>query len=115
VAEQQGYSIDVLAGARLLDLSQTLKWNLEGDIGSLPLPGRDGRSEVSDSLWDGIVGVRGHVNFGAEHSWLRRTISTSAPAGSDAGDGEASGTLHWGESLAHGVTSTMNGVFPSSR
>lgn len=100
VVEQSGYSFDVLAGARLLDLSQTLKWNLEGDIGSLPLPGRDGRSEVSDSLWDGIVGVRGHVNFGAEHSWF-------APYYLDIGTGSSDLTLqamagvgyafHWGE------------------
>jgi hypothetical protein len=100
VVEQPGYSFDVLAGARLLDLSQTLKWNFEGDISTLPLPGRAGRSEVSDSLWDGIVGVRGRATFGAGHSWF-------APYYLDIGTGNSDLTLqamagvgyafHWGE------------------
>ena len=59
-----------------------------------------GRSEVSDSLWDGIVGVKGHVTFGAEHSWF-------APYYLDIGTGSSDLTLqamagvgyafHWGE------------------
>jgi hypothetical protein len=89
-----------LAVARLLDLSETLKWHLDGDIGSLPLPGRDSRSIVSDSLSDGIVGVKGRVNFGAERSW-------SAPYYLDIGTGSSDLTMlamagvghafHWGE------------------
>lgn len=100
VVDQPGHSFDVLAGARLLDLSQTLKWHLDGDISSLPLPGREGHSEVSDSLWDGLVGVRGRLTFGAEHSWF-------APYYLDIGTGSSDLTLqamagvgyafHWGE------------------
>ena len=61
--DQPAHSLELLAGARLLDVSQTLTWHFDGDIGSLPLPGRDGSSEVGDDLWDGIIGSRS-INFG---------------------------------------------------
>ena len=64
VIDQPAHSLELLAGARLLDVSQTLTWHFDGDIGPLPLPGRDGKSEVGDDLWDVIIGVRGRINFG---------------------------------------------------
>ena len=100
VAEQQGYSFDVLAGARLLDLSQTLKWQLDGDVGSLPLPGRGGRSELSDSLWDGIIGVKGRVTFGAERSWFVPYYFDIGTGSSDLTSQAMAGvgySFHWGE------------------
>jgi hypothetical protein len=63
-------SFDVLAGARMLNLKSDLKWHLDGDISSLPLPGRDGRADVSDTLWDGIIGLKGRVAFGTENRWF---------------------------------------------
>jgi hypothetical protein len=86
VVDQPGNSFDLLAGARLLDLSQTLKWRFDGDLGSLPLPERAGRSEVSDSLWDGIVGVMGRVSFGAGRAWF-------APYYLDIGTGNSDFTM----------------------
>jgi hypothetical protein len=74
--------------------------SLHGDIGSLPLPGRDGRSEFSESLWDGIVGVKGRVTLAAERTWF-------APYYLDIGTGNSDLTMlamagvgyafHWGE------------------
>jgi len=100
VVDEPGYSLDVLAGARLLDLSETLKWHLDGDISSLPLPGRDGHSDVSDNLWDGIIGVKGRATFGSGRTWF-------APYYLDIGAGDSDLTMqamagvgyafHWGE------------------
>lgn len=59
-----GTTLDVLAGARLLDITQKLGWDISGDIASLPLPGRTGSSEASLKNWDGIVGLKGRTAFG---------------------------------------------------
>jgi hypothetical protein len=69
VVGQDGFSMDVLAGARMLDLQEDLKWSFNGDISSLPLPGRSGSSHAKDTQWDAIVGLKGRANFGAEGSW----------------------------------------------
>ena len=66
---QEGFSMDVLAGARMLDLQEDLKWSFNGDISSLPLPGRSGSVHAKDTLWDAIVGLKGRANFGAEGNW----------------------------------------------
>jgi hypothetical protein len=49
--------LDVLAGARYL----YLKSDTELDLAPLPSIGK--RDTVSDSIWDGIVGIKGHVNL----------------------------------------------------
>jgi hypothetical protein len=49
--------LDVLAGARYL----YLKSDTELDLA--PLPSIKKRDTVSDSIWDGIVGIKGHVNL----------------------------------------------------
>jgi hypothetical protein len=69
VIDQDGFSMDVLAGARMLDLQEDLKWSFNGDISSLPLPGRSGSSHAKDTQWDAIVGLKGRANFGAERNW----------------------------------------------
>ena len=63
-------NVDVFAGARLVDLEQDIRWNLNGNIGSVPVPGRSGGSNVSRSNWDGIVGVKGRLRFGQEQRWF---------------------------------------------
>jgi hypothetical protein len=64
------YSLDVLAGARYLDVSQTLDWSINGDISGLPPVSRDGSADVSSTLWDGIVGVKGVADLGSDHKWF---------------------------------------------
>jgi hypothetical protein len=86
VIDQPDHSLELLAGARLLDVSQTLTWHFDGDIGSLPLPGRDGKSEVGNDLWDGIIGVRGRINFGTNRTWF-------VPYYLDVGTGDSDSTL----------------------
>ena len=69
VVQQQNFSLELLAGARMLDLEEGLHWSLNGDISTLPLPGRSGDSHVKNTLWDGIVGLKGRATFGAERNW----------------------------------------------
>jgi hypothetical protein len=63
-------SLDLFAGARLLNLTETLDWQFDGNIGSLPLPGRSGRSKASINVWDGIVAARGRAILGDKEKWF---------------------------------------------
>jgi hypothetical protein len=62
--------VDLFAGLRYLDIKQTLAWNLSGNIGAIPLPGRAGNREQSETNWDGIVGVKGRYAFTADRKWF---------------------------------------------
>jgi len=75
-------NFDVLAGARLLDLKQTLSYSFTADVGPIVGPGRSGSSEVNPSYWDGIVGVKGRFQFGANREWF-------VPYYADIGTGES--------------------------
>ncbi|MCC7199917.1 MAG: hypothetical protein IT483_10430 [Gammaproteobacteria bacterium] len=86
VIPQENFSLDLLAGARLLDLQEDLRWTFNGDISSLPLPGRSGSSHSEDSYWDAIVGVKGRATFGASRNWF-------VPYYLDIGAGESDLTL----------------------
>jgi hypothetical protein len=77
-----GSTVDLFAGARLLDIKQTLDWQLSGNIGSIPLPGQAGKLSASLQNWDAIVGVKGRVALGAEKKWF-------APVYLDVGTGES--------------------------
>jgi len=67
--QQERVSMDVLAGVRMLDLEETLRWQLNGDISTLPLPERSGTGSAEATQWDAIVGVKGRASFGAEGNW----------------------------------------------
>jgi hypothetical protein len=70
VVDHPNYQMDVLAGARMLNLSTDLKWSLTGDLGDPPIIDDSGKSDVSDTLWDGIVGFRGRAEFGEDKKWF---------------------------------------------
>jgi hypothetical protein len=53
-------TLDVFAGARYLWIDVELKLGISGPLGG----GRSDRISDSGSVWDGIVGVRGYVDFG---------------------------------------------------
>lgn len=61
---------DLLAGARVLSVKNTLGWSFAGAAGSHPLVGRSGSTEVEDSFWDAIIGIKGRYAFGAERQWF---------------------------------------------
>ena len=61
---------DLLLGARMVDMEQTIKWTFNGNIDDYPLPERSGNSKISVTDWDAIIGVTGHAFFGDENRWF---------------------------------------------
>lgn len=61
-------SMELLFGARLLDLSNDLDWNISGSGGVLPP--RTGSTEVGLTNWDGVVGLKGRAFLGSERRWF---------------------------------------------
>ena len=82
VLAQDNVSLDVLAGARLLELQEELHWTFNGDIASLPLTERSGSGRAEDGYWDAIVGLRGRATLGTGHNWF-------VPCYLDVGAGES--------------------------
>ena len=70
VVDHPDYTMDLVAGARLLNLSEDLKWSFTGDLGDPPIIDRSGKSNVSDNIWDGVIGFKGRATFGAEKKWF---------------------------------------------
>jgi hypothetical protein len=68
--EQPGRTLDVVAGARYLDVEQTVNWTVTGSVGSIAVPDRTGTAKVSVDHWDAIIGVRGRFAFGTDNSWF---------------------------------------------
>jgi hypothetical protein len=62
-------TMDLLAGARMLDITQKLEWEFTGNLGPIPTPGRAGNREVKAKNWDAIVGVKGRVAVGDGGKW----------------------------------------------
>ena len=103
VVSDPAWTVDLLAGARLLDVKTTLGFSINGDLGPIVLPGRSGSKGVSDSLWDGIVGVKGRYTFTDDRKWF-------LPFYLDVGTGQTKLTwqavagvgygFHWGDLVA---------------
>lgn len=70
VVEDASHPVELLAGARMVNMDTSLKWHLDGDISGVPLPGRDGKASVSDTIWDAIVGFKGRFLLGADQKWF---------------------------------------------
>jgi hypothetical protein len=70
VASDPAWTVDLVAGARLLQIKPTLGYAITGDLGPVVLPGRSGSKQVDESLWDGIVGVKGRYTFGQDRKWF---------------------------------------------
>jgi hypothetical protein len=67
---QNGLTLDVVAGARYLDVDQKINWSLAGNVGPFPIPDRAGAVEASLNNWDAIIGVKGRFAFGAKKAWF---------------------------------------------
>lgn len=103
IATDPGATFDVVAGARLLDLKQTLGWQFSADIGGVSPPPRSGSHEIKAKVWDGIVGVKGRLAFGGDREWF-------VPYYADVGTGDSELTwqgvaglgyaFRWGELFA---------------
>jgi hypothetical protein len=73
-------SMDLLFGARMLDISNTLDWNISGSGGNLPP--LTGTKEVGGTNWDGVVGLKGRAFLGSDRRWF-------VPFYADIGTGES--------------------------
>ncbi len=98
VLGEGGSALDVLMGVRYLSLKERLEWNFTGSLGSLPEAARSGNEEISSTIVDGIVGVKGQLK--GDGGWMM-------PFYLDVGTGGAHFTwqgaiglaymFHWGE------------------
>lgn len=61
-------TMDVLFGARMLDMSTALSWNISGTAANLPP--RTGSSKIDDTYWDAVVGLKGRALLGEERRWF---------------------------------------------
>jgi hypothetical protein len=96
-------NLDFIAGARLLDIEGTLDYAFSTGFGPFVGPGQQGSGEAKLENWDGIVGIKGQLNFGASDDWFARYYLDVGTGESDltwqgiAGVGYAFG---WGEVVA---------------
>ena len=63
-------SLDILAGARLLAIKETLNWQFSADLPSGTGPSRSGNTEEKADNWDAVIGVKGRLRFGANREWF---------------------------------------------
>ena len=68
--ERPHVTVQALAGTRVLDLSESLAWQLGGNVGSIPLDARAGDRGSDLTNWDAVVGGRGRVTMGAKRRWF---------------------------------------------
>ena len=95
--------LDVLGGARYLDVKQTLTYSFSADVGPIIGPGRSATVEAKDSYLDAIIGAKGQFLFGDRRQWF-------VPWYADVGTGESKLTYQvlgglgysfsWGQVLA---------------
>jgi hypothetical protein len=69
LVDQPKHTFDMVAGLRYMDVSQSLDWSINGNVGEIPLPERDGGSKVGATYWDAIVGMRGRLALGQNNTW----------------------------------------------
>jgi opacity protein-like surface antigen len=70
VMKSPEHSMELLLGARMVDMDQTLNYAFTGNIGSLLLPGPSGTKTLTLTNWDAIVGVKGQAFFGDDRKWF---------------------------------------------
>jgi hypothetical protein len=97
------YSLDVLAGTRLLDIQQKLTWQLGGNIGGFAPPDQAGTRDANVSNWDAIAGIKGRASFGANERWFALYYLDAGAGNSRFTDQLMAGAgyaFQWGELLA---------------
>jgi hypothetical protein len=63
-------NLEVLGGTRMLDIEQTLTWQLSGNVGSIALADRAGNRSAGLQNWDAIVGVKGRASIAEGDKWF---------------------------------------------
>jgi hypothetical protein len=106
VGSDPAWTVDLLAGARMLQIRPTLGYSITGELGPVVIPGREGSKQVDESVWDGIVGVKGRYTFGDNRRW-------HAPFYVDVGTGQSQ--LTWQISGGIGYSYNWGSVFATWR
>ena len=106
LASDPAWTVDLLAGARMLRMKPTLGYSITGDVGPIVIPARDGSKQVDASAWDGIVGVKGLYAFGDDRRWF-------VPFYLDVGTGQSQ--LTWQISGGIGYSYNWGSVFATWR
>jgi hypothetical protein len=69
ISDPKTWTVDALAGARMLAVKPTLNWSFQGDLGPLPEASRSGSKQIDETLWDGIIGLKGRFNLSDDRRW----------------------------------------------
>lgn len=94
-------TLDLFAGARLLDIESHLEWTITGDVGSVPVLDREGDRHTRLQNIDAIMGCKGRFSFG-DQSWF-------VPYYLDVGTGESD--LTWQAMTGIGYSLEWGDVF----
>jgi len=96
-------SLDLLGGVRLLNIKAETDWQLSAEVvppgGSGQTFGRSGGVSQTETLWDGIVGVRGRIGLG-ESKWgipYYLDVGTGSSALTYQGMAGIEYRFHWGD------------------
>jgi hypothetical protein len=85
-------TVDLLLGARYLEIKPRVSFGLNGDLATIPIASRGGSFEVKAKNWDAIVGLKARYAFGDRLQWY-------VPLYADVGGGDSSLTYQ----LAGGI------------
>jgi hypothetical protein len=105
VASDRAWTVDLLGGVRMMRMKPTLDYSITGDLGSV-ITGREGSKQVDETVWDGIVGVKGRYAFGDGGKWF-------VPFYLDVGTGQSQ--LTWQVSGGIGYAYDWGSVFATWR
>jgi hypothetical protein len=70
ISRTQWNETEVLSGFRVVNMDQTLDWSADGDLGPVGLSGRSGSATVSETIWDGIIGLKGIATLSGNGHWI---------------------------------------------
>lgn len=88
------FTMNALAGARYLHASQELRWEINGDLGTIPPGRRAGDATVDANVVDAIVGVKGRWVLGEDGKWY-------VPYYLDVGTGQSDRTVQAAAGIAY--------------
>ena len=83
VIDTPATSIDVFAGARMLNADAELAYAFSADFGPFSGTARQGSRTASLENWDMIFGVKGRSSFGAEREWFAQYYADVGAGESD--------------------------------
>ena len=103
VASDPAWTVDLLGGARLMQMKPTLGFSITDNLGPIAIPGPSGTKQVNEKIWNGIVGVKGRYALGEKNAWFLPfylDVGTGDSKLTWQGAGGVGYAYHWGEVVA---------------